>query len=139
MMQWSDIPRDPAPRTLRQFGGLWLLFFGAVAYRCAVRDHNPALAIAFALLATAGGLAALVRPQLLRPIFVGWLMLAFPIGWTVSRCFLAILFYGVLTPLAFAFRWTGRDMLGLRKAAERKSYWEAKPSPTDLASYLRQY
>src|SRR5262249_5099501 len=27
VMQWSDISFSPAPRTLRQFAGLWLLFF----------------------------------------------------------------------------------------------------------------
>jgi hypothetical protein len=138
-MQWSDIPRNPEPRTLRQFGGLCLVSFGALAYRCAVREQSPALATGFGLLAAAGGLAALVRPNLLRPLFVGWLMLVFPIGWSISRCFLALLFYGVLTPLAFAFRWSGRDALGLRRVQEQASYWEAKPTPTDLGAYLRQY
>ena len=30
-MQWSDIPFDPSRKTLRQFAGLWLVFFGGMA------------------------------------------------------------------------------------------------------------
>ena len=30
-MQWSDIQFDPPRKTLRQFAGLWLVFFGGLA------------------------------------------------------------------------------------------------------------
>ena len=30
-MQWSDIQFDPPRKTLRQFAGLWLVFFGGMA------------------------------------------------------------------------------------------------------------
>ena len=30
-MQWSDIPFQPDRKTLRQFAGLWLVFFGGMA------------------------------------------------------------------------------------------------------------
>ena len=30
-MQWSEIPKNPSERMLRQFGGLCVLFFGGLA------------------------------------------------------------------------------------------------------------
>ena len=30
-MTWNDIPRNPSTATLRQFAGLWLVFFGGLA------------------------------------------------------------------------------------------------------------
>ena len=30
-MRWSDIQFDPPRKVLRQFAGLWLLFFGGLA------------------------------------------------------------------------------------------------------------
>jgi hypothetical protein len=136
-MNWSDVPRQPTTRVLRQFGGLCLLFFGMLACRCALRGADWA-AVTLGLLAACGGLAGLLRPRWLRPVFVGWMVLVYPVGWLVSRAVLALVFYCVLTPLALAFRWTGRDVLGLRRVA-RQTYWEEKAEPDGPAEYLRQY
>ena len=39
-MHWSDIPFDPSRTTLRQFAGLWLVFFGGMAlWQALVRGH----------------------------------------------------------------------------------------------------
>ena len=39
-MQWSDIPFHPPRKTLRQFAGLWLVFFGGMAlWQALVRGH----------------------------------------------------------------------------------------------------
>ena len=74
-----------------------------------------------------------------KPIFVGWLVLTFPIGWTVSNLMLAILFYGVFTPLGLVFRLRGRDLLGLRRREGVESYWAKKPEVTDMKRYLREF
>ena len=39
-MHWSDIQFDPPRKTLRQFAGLWLVFFGGMAlWQGLVRGH----------------------------------------------------------------------------------------------------
>jgi hypothetical protein len=63
---------------------------------------------------------------------------AFPIGWTVSRVMLAVLFYGVFTPVAIVFRVIGRDLLGLRHRGSVETYWTVKPGVTDPRDYFRQ-
>src|SRR5262245_19424406 len=103
-MHWSDINFAPPQRVLRQFAGLWLIFFGLLACWQGFLEDNLSLALAFAAAAALVGALGLVRPQAVRPIFVGWMVLAFPIGWTISHLLLALLFYGLFTPLGLLFR-----------------------------------
>jgi hypothetical protein len=138
MMRWSDLPLKPSPRMLREFSALWILFFGGVAlWQWFGRDHHT-LAIIYGGLAVTLGPIGLLAPAVMRPIFIAWLAAAFPIGWIVSRVLLVVLFFGVVTPIAVAFRMAGRDVLGLRRGA-KDSYWTAKPQPDGAASYFRQF
>jgi hypothetical protein len=137
-MTWSDIPRHPTPRTLRQFALLWLLVFGALGSRHLLLTDRPRLGLALIALAVGVGVPGLIRPRLLRPIFVAWMIAVFPIGWLVSRVFLAALYYGVLTPLGLWFRLRGRDALR-RRRPESVSHWRDKPAAAGAASYYRQF
>ena len=138
-MIWSDIPWTPAPRLLRQFAGLWLLFFsGLASVEGFGRDH-VGLAILFAVLAATIGPLGLLYPPAIRWLFVGWMVLVFPIGWVVSHVLLACLFYGIFTPLGLWFRLVGRDVLCRRPRPEQPTYWTPKAMATDSRSYLRQF
>ena len=137
-MRWSDLPLNPTRRMLRQFSMLWVIFFGAAAvWQWFGRDRHT-LALVYATLAATIGPMGLIAPAAIRPIFIAWLVAAFPVGFVVSRLVLAILFFGVATPLALIFRGRGRDVLGLRRR-DAASYWTATPPPGNPASYLRQY
>ena len=85
------------------------------------------------------GLLGLVAPALLRPIYVGWMVLAFPIGWTISLFTLAIMYYGLFTPLALIFRLLGRDPLDRRFEPAAETYWTPKATPTDPRRYFKQF
>jgi hypothetical protein len=138
-MQWAEIPFDPPQRTLRQFAGTgFAAGAGFAAWYGFVHGNVPA-AVALAGASTALGLIGWVRPGLLRPVFVGWMVVAFPIGWAVSFALLAALYYGLFTPVGLLFRLAGRDRLALRRPAERASYWEPKPDVTDLRRYHQQF
>jgi hypothetical protein len=124
---------------LRQFSGLWLAFFGGWAvWQWLVRDR-PAVALLLGALALVVGLLGLCWPGLIRPVFVGWMIAAFPIGWVVSKVLAAALFYTVFTPMALIFRLIGRDALMLRRDPGRTTYWNTKSSPTDPRRYLREF
>jgi hypothetical protein len=137
-VQWSDIDFRPSDRKLRQFAGLWLGFFLVLAAWQAYRQHTAAAAILAALALTVGPLG-LVLPRLVQPIFVGWTVLAFPIGWVVSNTILALLYFGLFTPVALVFRLVGRDALALRRRAGAATYWTPKPRPADVSRYLRPF
>jgi Saxitoxin biosynthesis operon protein SxtJ len=138
-MRWSDIQFDPPRRTLRQFAWLWLAFFGGMALWQALVKAHMALGLTLAALALFVGSLGLARPETVRFIYVGWMVLAFPIGWTVSQVMLAVMFFGLFTPFGLVFRLIGRDPLKRTRRSDAKSYWQPKPTPTDLKRYFEQF
>jgi len=132
-------PFKPTERMLRQFAGLWVVFFGGMAVWQALHHHRPVVGAVLGLLAITVGPIGLLWPALIRPIFLGWMALAFPIGWTISRVVLSLVFFGLFTPLAMLFRLQGRDELALRKSPDAVTYWRSKPLAADKTQYLRQF
>jgi hypothetical protein len=138
-MQWSDIPFQPTRTTLRQFAGLWLVFFGGLAAWQGLARGQTTLATVLAVLALTVGPIGLARPEWLRPLYVVWMVLAFPIGWTVSLLMLAVMFYGLFTPIGLAFRLLGRDPLHRARRPGLATYWTPKPTPADVRRYFKQF
>jgi Saxitoxin biosynthesis operon protein SxtJ len=138
-MHWSDIQFRPSDKTLRQFAGIWIVFFGGIAaYQGYFRERTN-LALTLGSIAAVVGLLGLAAPQAIRRIYVGWMVAAFPIGWAVSHLILALIFFGLFTPLAALFRLMGRDALHRKPSQGNDSYFVPKTTPVDPASYLRQY
>jgi hypothetical protein len=79
----------------------------------------------------------LVFPPLIRPIFVGLILLTYPIGWGVSHVLLGVIFYGIVTPIWIILRLIGHDPLQIN-APLGNSLWKSPTGKTDPASYLRQ-
>jgi hypothetical protein len=124
---------------LRQFAVLWIAFFGLGAVWQGFVQHRPITAALLAVLAIGVGSIGLIRPQLVRPIFVTWMVLVFPIGWLVSNIVLAVVFFGMITPIGILFRLLGRDPLARKPQPDRSSYWTEKPMPSDPRRYFRQF
>ena len=132
-------PFAPTPRMLRQFGGLWIVFFGLMAAWQGFHHERYTIALVLAILAVTIGPLGIAAPSLIRPIFIGWMALVYPIGWVVSRLVLGALFYGLFPPVAVMFRMTGRDELRLKPRPDAHTYWVSKPQAADKARYLRQF
>jgi hypothetical protein len=130
---------SPTDRMLRQFAAISIVFFGAIAARQEFHHHRRGLAIVFAVLAVTVGALGLAWPPVIKPVFVGWMALAYPIGWTVSRIVLGVIFYGLFTPMAWVFRLIGRDELALKSQPTAATYWRPKPGAVEQSQYLRQF
>lgn len=138
-MQWSDIKFDPSRKLLREFGLLCLAFFGAIGlYQGLYRGHAAAGLILGAI-AIAGGLLGLLAPMALRPVYVAWMVAAFPIGWTISLIVTAAMFYGLFMPIGLFFRLIGRDAMQRKFRPDAETYWEPKATPTDPRRYFKQF
>jgi hypothetical protein len=137
-MHWTDIPLSPSARTLRQFAGLWLVCFAALAGWQGLAHERPAAAALLLAAAVVPGVAGLLRPRLLRPLFVGCTILTFPAGWLTATLLLACLYYGLFVPLGLLFRFLGRDALGLRRRPGCATYWTARPVADD-ARYFQTF
>lgn len=138
-MRWSDIKFHPSSQLLRQFAKLWIGFFLCLAAWQGWGHDRSTLGIALAVLALTVGPLGLWQPQWIRPIYVGWTVAAFPIGWTVSHLMLGLMFYGLFTPVALVFRMLRRDALQRHKPTGVTTYWQPKPAPADVSSYFRQF
>ena len=137
-MQWSEVTKAPSKKTLRQFGGLSLVVFGGLAAWRMWHGQSGLLTLSMAVFAVVVGGAGLIMPALVRPVYTGWMIVAFPIGWTVSKITLGLMFFLVFMPVGLVFRMTGRDALRLRRTRDG-SYWLAKPASRSGDEYLRQF
>ena len=137
-MQWTDVTATPSKKMLRQFAALWLVFFVSIGIWSALRDRAQ-LATVLVTLGLVVGALGMIRPAAIRLIYSGWMIAAFPIGWTISQIILAALFYGIFTPFAVVFRLIKRDSLRLRRRDDVDTYWTPKPRPSDVRDYFRQF
>lgn len=139
MMHWSEVTTTPSQRMLRQFAALWLLFFGGMAVWRLWNGDQGTFTTLLGVLGFGLGIVGLSFPSAMRYVFTGWMIVAFPIGWTVSRVALALTFFGVFTPMALLFRLNGRDALGLHKDLRDGSYWRKTHPDQKASDYLRQF
>ncbi len=130
---------NPDRKMLAEFSEAGMFALGMVAAPLAYYRGQPRLAVAFWCLAVIGRLVGLVRPDWLRPVFLGLTLATWPIGWVVSRLALGLLYYFVFTPIALTFRLIGRDALGLKADHDAKSYWEPYRPDRGLDRYLRPF
>jgi hypothetical protein len=137
-MHLPESLKNPSPKALRQFAVGWLVFFAVLSFRVFWRG-NIYSGTALGAVALGGPVLGWIAPAILRHVFRAWMTLAFPIGWIVSQISLAIVFYGVITPLAFLLRLTGRDRLRRRRVPDAASYWKPKAAPASVERYFRPY
>jgi len=139
-MPLIDIIKEPSRRQLRQFGGIFLpAFIGVVAFF--VRGGGSSWAVPGALLgaAAASVAVALARPALLRVPFVGLQYVAYPIGWVVSHVLMAVVYFGVVTPVGFLVRTFRGDPMTRRLDPTATSHWVPHKGRLPLERYFRQY
>ena len=84
-------------------------------------------------------LLAIFRPKYLLPFYVVISAVSLPIGIVVSFAILAVLYFGIFTPIALAFRLLGRDALHRRFDASAKTYWTPRRPVDDVRRYYRQF
>src|SRR2546429_7289767 len=69
-----------------------------------------------------------IAPRALRLIYVGWMTVAFLLGFVVSNILLTLFFYVVVTPIGLLARLAGRDFLNRKIDAQGKSSWVMRAS-----------
>ena len=142
-----EINWRPEAGELRKFGLAMIIGFGVIglivylnaAHSAGWRDWSVgSLPLVLWITGGATGLLALSGTKAALPVYWAWMGIAFVMGNIVSRLFLMLLYYGMITPMGFCMRLRGRDKLMLHRG-EARSYWLDVPEVKDKSRYQRQF
>jgi hypothetical protein len=131
-----EVVFNPTTCQLRQFLGVLVFLCGVIAVGL-FRKGKYELGSLMVGLMTVLTIVAILRPQLGRGFYTGVAILAWPIGWLISQIILAVVFFGVVTPIALIMRLRGRDALRLQ--SPRDSNWRVRDTEPELEQYFRQF
>lgn len=137
---WAELPTQVTRRQRLQASVLWggaLILWGAVrAWRATHGAHTGSLAFPAALVMIGALLsAALLRPALGERIYLYVIRFFSVIGFAVSTVIFTVAFYLVVTPLGWALRLSGKDLLDIRPGAQ--PIWRDHTTPNDRKRYYR--
>jgi hypothetical protein len=126
-------------RELRKFGLVVGGIFAAIGLLLLIRGKAawPWFATPGLLLVVLGGLI----PATLKYIYIGWMAMAFALGFIVSHVILTLFFFLVITPVGLVARLLGKDFLRLRLDRNAPSYWIPRESrdPKAAVHYEQQF
>lgn len=79
-------------------------------------------------------------PKALKWIYKLWMGFSIVLGFFSTRIILSLLFYFVLTPIKFLYKFTGKNFLDLKIEKSTTSYWRKRPQVTfDKSRYEKQF
>ena len=108
-------------KELRKFGITVGIVFGIISAVLFYKEHDIYLGFALASgLLIISGTAA---PILLKPIYRGWMTVAYALAWFNTRLILGALFYLIFTPISLIMHVFGRDALNRKIDRNVESYW----------------
>ena len=148
-MALIDIDWRPSRRRLRGFGTIAAVVFAALGAWVYFRHSVVGIALTPRAAALTAGvlwavaaLALVLRfaaPVALRPLYVALSLISWPIGWVLSHVLLAVLFYGVVTPMGLLRRAVGGDPLTRQFPTDASTYWIRRRPAKDTSQYFRQF
>lgn len=140
-MSLVQIDRNPTAERLRSFG--WLLLPAMCLLGALSWWRTGQVNVALVIWTSGAVLAALYAafPAVRRPIYVGWMTAAFPVGWVVSHLIMALIYFGVVTPIGLLVRWTRGDRLERHFDRSASTYWQIRQpaKDKDVERYFKQY
>ena len=148
-MALIEVNWKPDGRQLRRFGifaavilvavGGWAFWRHALLWFDLTGQGARTAAVILWCVAGLCVILAAAAPRALLPLY--WLLSAvgLPIGVVVSYLLMALLFFGIFTPIALCFRLIGRDALCRKFDRDAASYWVRRRRTDDVKRYFRQF
>ena len=123
---------------IRNFGiaiGLILLLIGTIFYWKAKISYHIFMILGFVFLAL-----SIIIPNILKPIYFLWMIIAKVSEWLMTRMILSLLFYIVITPISLIAKLFGNYFLDLEWNRINGSYWNIHPLKKSISKdYEKQY
>ena len=144
-----EIDWTPGSKKLRDFalllGLVFLVWAGQSAWRRgllradSLADPAWEWPLTLVLIGAVVAVLGLAVPRLFRPVYVGWMLVAFPISWVVSNVLLGVTYFVVFTVLAVVFRLLRRDELQRRMDPAARTYWRDREAEPPTSRYFKQF
>jgi hypothetical protein len=81
---------------------------------------------------------SIVHPKLLNQVYKTWMKIGHVLGWINTRIILAVLFFGILTPIGVLMRLLGKDPL-LKKINSTISTYRVDCKKIDHSEFERPF
>jgi hypothetical protein len=138
-----DINWQPKHKELRQFAMLLIaaaVVLGVVEFRkTGAIDMSQRTADWMIFAAFLAGVIGVAVPALIKPVYLAWVVVAYPIGWSGSYLLLGILYYLVLTPIGLLIRAAGKDPMNRRFEQDARTHWVEHRTGGDASTYFQQF
>jgi hypothetical protein len=123
----------------RRFGLTFCAVFLVLGAYATIKGHSAAAYLVLFATSLAFGVITLTVPLILSPLNKLWFRFGELLGRIVSPVVLGVIYFGILTPIAFLARLFGRDELRLKRRTDT-SYWVSRnpPGPTG-DSFMQQF
>ena len=115
----------------RSFGIVFFVVFILIGFYPLLKDGN--LNIILILIGLIFLILGILNSRILTPLNKIWFKFGILLGQIISPIVMGIIFFLVVTPIAFIMRVLGKDVLRLKKKSDN-SYWIKK---TDLKSKMK--
>ena len=139
-MGMIQLDLNPSSEKLRQFGGItpiMLLIIGmGLRWRVGLSMEALAGMCLFGILVF---VVSRLSPRFVRPVYLGLVIIGYPIGWFISHLVMILFYFGIITPVALVFRLLGRDILKRRWDSGSETYWTEHPKCDSTTQYFRQF
>jgi hypothetical protein len=139
-----DLNLNPSKKELRTFGLCAMAFLAFVAWIVWRKTGSAPASLGVFGAGIAIALLGLTIPQVLKPLFVGLMIVNYPIGWVVTHIVMAFIFYCVVTPVGVIMRLSGRDPMERTFDRTAKTYWKRRRQESEsvvggTSRYFRQF
>lgn len=150
-----DVDWNPDRKKLKEFGWVSVIGFSVIGFLflpsvrwlhgrgaeepVAWMDWNWKISLVLLGVGLVIWILSLISTKAVKPIYLAWMALAFPIGWTISHIVLGLLYFLLFTPMAVFFRLVGRDALERKIDKEADSYWIHREGSPPPSRYVRQF
>jgi ABC-type uncharacterized transport system permease subunit len=133
------IDHNPSARTLGWFGLLLGVFLGLLGVVARFRFGAPSVAMGLWITSVLVVTAYYLAPPIRKPLYLGWMYAAYPIGFVMSYVVLGVTYFLVVTPIGLVMRLAGNDPMQRRFDRSAATYWVTRTPTTDSRRYFRQF
>ncbi|MHC5184457.1 MAG: hypothetical protein ACYSPI_09305 [Planctomycetota bacterium] len=130
----------PSDKQLNDFGLIGLIMCFVIGLVLLWLGKIPAnVFMVFAGVGIVLYIVSRISVALIKPVYLGLIVLTFPIGWVISHLMMALFYYGIITPVGLLFRLLNRDPLCRKYKPDADTYWIRYKKKRPAKDYFRQF